>query len=107
MSATRLIVSATIKYGHFPQFLAALQEITTYENSLGIKSKYSLPLAGVNNQVLMETEFPSLAEMEQKTEQLEWDKKHLELRQKLFAETIEGSSETMLWQELELNREFE
>ena len=28
MSTTRMIVSATIKYGHFPEFLAALKEIT-------------------------------------------------------------------------------
>lgn len=54
----------------------------------------------------METEFPSLTEMEKQTEKLEWDKKHLQLCQKLFAETIEGSSETLLWQELELDHEF-
>ncbi|GAB4579523.1 MAG: hypothetical protein Fur0022_22610 [Anaerolineales bacterium] len=107
MSTTRNIVSATIKYGHFPEFLSALKEITAYENSLGITSKYWLPGAGANNQVFMETEFSSLADMEQKTAQLEWDKKHLQLRQKLFAETIEGSSETMLWQELEPGHEFE
>jgi|GEM_PF-3044411 len=107
MPAAKYIYAATIKYGHFPQFLAAAKEIDAYERAQkAAVGRYWTPLTGPGNRVVWEAQYSSLAEMEKEMDRLEWDEKHLRLRQKIGAESIEGSAEFIVWQELELGREF-
>lgn len=108
MSATRKLLIVTVKYGRYPEFLNALKELIAYEKSLNSPpTRCWHPIAGANNRVVLEKEWPTLADLERGEDTEEWDKKHLQLRQKIAAEIVEGSAETLIWSETELDREFQ
>jgi hypothetical protein len=108
MPATRTLFMATVKYGHYPAFLEALKEIIAYEKAKNLPpTRCWSPLAGASNQVILEVEWPTLADFERESNRLEWDEKHLRLRQKIGAEVIDGSGEDLIWSEIELSREYQ
>jgi len=107
MPATRTSYIATVKYGHYPEFLAALKELIAYEKSQNLQpTRCWSPLAGTSNQVVIEQEWPTLADLERGGE-VEWDEKHLRLRQKIGAEVIEGSGQDLIWSEIDLSRKYQ
>ena len=107
MPVARYFYNVTVKYGHFPQFLAIAREITAYEKAQNLTvGRFWSPLTGPTNRFVWEAEYPSLGHLEKEFDRILWDEKHLRLRQKIGAEAIEGSAEETIWQELELSREF-
>jgi hypothetical protein len=108
MTVTRTLYTATVKYGHFPAFLEVLKELRTYEKAQNLPpTRCWSTLAGVSNRVVIETEWPTLADFEREGDRMDWDEKHLRLRQKIGAEVIEGSGEDLIWSEIALNREYQ
>lgn len=55
MPSAKFIYAATIRYGHFPQFLAATREIDAYERAQNVVvGRYWNPLTGPGNRVVWE-----------------------------------------------------
>lgn len=107
MAGARYLYAATVKYGHFPQFLVVAREITAYEKAQNLTvGRFWSPLTGPTNRIVWEADYPSLSQLEKEADRMMWDEKHLRFRQRMGAEVIEGSAEDIVWQELEIGREF-
>jgi hypothetical protein len=90
-------VIQTIKYGHFKEALEALTELNRVcvEKGLNSSSFWS-PLSGINNELIIETEYESLADFERDSAGFYSDPDVMSLWRSAAEYVIEGSGRSEL-----------
>lgn len=82
-----------VRLGHFPQALAAAEELSARQRALGgPEGTHWLGFGGPVNTLVTEMEFSSLASMEEWVEKSDADAEHIRLRQKAAEHSIEGTT---------------
>jgi hypothetical protein len=87
----------TIKYGHFKEALEALTELNRICGEKGLNSStFWSPLAGINNEIIIETEYESLADFERDAGAFYSDPDVMSLWRSMSEHVIEGSGRSEL-----------
>jgi hypothetical protein len=83
----------TVKYGSLPEYLTAIRDLNRIAESRGrVPSRVLTPVAGVSNQVILETEFPDMATLEAQINDFWGDDEALGVWRSKAAVTVEGAS---------------
>ena len=87
----------TIKYGHFREALEVLTELNRVCGEKGMESStFWGPLAGINNEIIIETEYESLADFERANATFYADPDVMSLWRSIAQYVIEGSGRSEL-----------
>jgi hypothetical protein len=87
----------TIKYGHFKEALEALTELNRVCGEKGLTSStFWSPLAGINNEIIIETEYQSLADFERDAAAFYSDPDVMSLWRSMSEHVIEASGRSEL-----------
>jgi len=90
-------VIQTIKYGHFKEALEALTELNRICGEKGLTSStFWSPLSGINNELIIETEYDSLADFERDSAGFYSDPDVMSLWRSAGDHVIEGSGRSEL-----------
>ena len=87
----------TIKYGQFREAVQGLSELGRLCEARGLSpATFWSPLAGANNELVIETEYASLADMERETAAFYADADIMNLWRSVSTHVIEGSGRSEL-----------
>ena len=101
--AHRFRVISTVKYGHFNEFVSAFKELNEIAGQRGwALGRVMAPLAGTNNQVVVEFEYPDLATFERETDAFFQDAEAMKVWRGTSDVVVEGSGYTELLSDVDL-----
>jgi hypothetical protein len=90
-------VVQTVKYGLFREALETLMELNRVCEAKGLRPMtFWAPVAGINNELIIETEYASLADLERETDAFYSDADTMKVWRTAVQYIIEGSGRTEL-----------
>ena len=90
-------VFQTIKYGYFREALETLTELNRVCGEMGLRPMtFWAPVAGVTNELIIETEYASLADFEREVAALYADADAMKVVRRLSEYIVEGSGRSEL-----------
>jgi len=87
--------------------MSALKHFAAFERERNSPAmKFWAPQSGQGGRVVMEIEYPSLGDMEKYMDSIRFDRKHSELREAVYKNTVDGLQERSIAVELDAFAEF-
>lgn len=85
--------TAQVLYGHFADYLGALEELNEIAADRGWRtSSFWVPVAGASNEIVLEVEYDSLAQYEEETNQLQSDAEFMKVVRRASQFVVQGSA---------------
>lgn len=95
----RARVTVQVLYGHFKDHLEVCKQINELARSRGwTESTFWVPVVGVGNQMLIETDYPDFATFEREGDAFYSDPEAMELLGKAIGHLVESSARSELFQ---------
>ena len=105
--ACRQTISVLVKCGRWNEFVAALKNFAHFEKERqGPAMRFFAPQSGQGGRIVIEIEYDSLADMERHMDSIRFDKRHTELREKVYVNTVDGQQERSIAIEISPFSEF-
>lgn len=102
--AYRVRQVATIKYGHFGEYLATVKKLDQITRERGwAPSRVLVPTAGPNNEIIIENEYPDLAAFQRENEAFYADEKAFQAFRSGAEFVVEGSARTELLEDVPMD----
>jgi len=101
--AYRVRQIATVKYGHFGQYLATVKAVDAICRDRGwAASRVFVPTAGLSNEIIIENDYPDLATFQAENEAFYSDEEAFEAFRAGAAFVVEGSARTELLEDVSM-----
>ena len=102
--AFRVQQFATVKYGHFGEYLKALKELERISKARGwAPSRILAPTFGANNEIVIENEYADLATFQKENDAFYEDDEAFNIFRAAAEHIIEGSARTVLLEDVPMS----
>ena len=93
-----------VKYGHFGEYLKTVKQLEEVVRKRGwAPGRVLVPTAGLNNQIIVETEYPDLASMQSEIDAFYGDTEAFEAFRAGAPFIVEGSSHTEILEDMPMD----